>query len=679
VLDPDSPSVRDHRYAIYRHATPETGGLYHRYRFVMSAADESYLGSTTRLSNETVEGSFIFGDHTIYYGSHLRFSGSPFTRSPWNNYRVAMPRDNMLHEEIRKFNLDRHSNDARERISHYLIRNNQGLIGVPYSDAQRMVHWSVNGGHVNSRIEHVWVPDAQFLSLWYPSEDEGDFFEVDDRFVISDTGGRDGSTNATLLYPPSSTANDGDGENKENYRWFFGHRANNGLDDYSQLISFARLMDPGQTPNSQFAEQVFDRMNVEEFLRLWAVRWNTDDWDQWGARRGKNCYLYRRPESDLWELLPWDLELTYGSTTSFNIPSDPNSDFNPGTFAEVNRLMDIPVIKRMYYGILKEMVVGPNRWFHSDHLSTYASKLAAIGMSNTGIAQPGGYIDQRADIVAPRIQSVIYPQVRVRITTNGGSDFSTSRVTESLAGTAPAEVGYILVSNNGDEGTFYGTRFPSMTTWAVDDIFIVPGTENNLALYGLDLQGNIIESDTIRITSTSPPWSPPSLTSIQPERALPGEEIEILGTGFHNGVRVFFGDTRSEGVQYDEFGPRPDRILAVVPPGAGSVEVRVENLDGQSSTGLDFTYSEPLPTFLRGDANADFSVDLSDGVRILLFLFQGEGVECVDAADADDDEQVNITDAIYVLDFLFRGGPAIPPPYPTRGIDPAGDALGCGG
>ncbi|MBI4603485.1 MAG: hypothetical protein HY721_16155 [Planctomycetes bacterium] len=86
----------------------------------------------------------------------------------------------------------------------------------------------------------------------------------------------------------------------------------------------------------------------------------------------------------------------------------------------------------------------------------------------------------------------------------------------------------------------------------------------------------------------------------------------------------------------------------------------------------------PRRTFLRGDANGDGKVDVSDPVYILAWLFLGgPAPACEDAADADDGGQVNITDAIHALGFLFLGGQPPPPPHPAPGLDPTWDGLGC--
>ena len=83
-------------------------------------------------------------------------------------------------------------------------------------------------------------------------------------------------------------------------------------------------------------------------------------------------------------------------------------------------------------------------------------------------------------------------------------------------------------------------------------------------------------------------------------------------------------------------------------------------------------------SFVRGDANADGAINMTDAISILSFLFLG-GTEpaCLDAADTDNNEVVQLTDGIYALNFLFSGGAPPPPPYPGCGRDPTADQLGC--
>jgi hypothetical protein len=43
----------------------------------------------------------------------------------------------------------------------------------------------------------------------------------------------------------------------------------------------------------------------------------------------------------------------------------------------------------------------------------------------------------------------------------------------------------------------------------------------------------------------------------------------------------------------------------------------------------------------------------------------------------NDDGAVNITDPVVLLSHLFQRGGAPAAPYPSRGLDPTGDDLGC--
>ncbi len=83
--------------------------------------------------------------------------------------------------------------------------------------------------------------------------------------------------------------------------------------------------------------------------------------------------------------------------------------------------------------------------------------------------------------------------------------------------------------------------------------------------------------------------------------------------------------------------------------------------------------------FLRGDANGDKTVGLTDAVKILGFLFRSDGRPyCLDAADANDDGSINLSDAVAVLFHVFIGGPDLPEPGTLiPGTDSTADRLYC--
>ena len=116
-------------------------------------------------------------------------------------------------------------------------------------------------------------------------------------------------------------------------------------------------------------------------------------------------------------------------------------------------------------------------------------------------------------------------------------------------------------------------------------------------------------------------------------------------------------------------------------PGAPSVDLVVDVDHGTprafsgSSARIEF-----IDGFLRGDANLSGSVNITDAVVTLRYLFSGgPPADCQDAADTDDSGSLQLTDALVVLNFLFRNGVAPAPPFPNPGLDPSEDGLDCAG
>jgi PKD repeat protein len=93
---------------------------------------------------------------------------------------------------------------------------------------------------------------------------------------------------------------------------------------------------------------------------------------------------------------------------------------------------------------------------------------------------------------------------------------------------------------------------------------------------------------------------------------------------------------------------------------------RVEVLDPSEAGGF----------FVRGDVNGNGTVEISDAIMILNYLFTGGAAPiCPDAADVNDRGRIDISAPINLLNFLFLG--AAPPavPFPGRGLDPTPDSL----
>lgn len=120
-----------------------------------------------------------------------------------------------------------------------------------------------------------------------------------------------------------------------------------------------------------------------------------------------------------------------------------------------------------------------------------------------------------------------------------------------------------------------------------------------------------------------------------------------------------------------------DTSWARMPDGTGDFSMTSFPTPGSANADSDAP-GDGSTRFLRGDANDDRSVGISDAAFVLCFVFQGcETPACLDAGDANDDGAVDVSDAVSILTYLFLGGAPLPHPFPGCGEDPSADALDC--
>ena len=95
--------------------------------------------------------------------------------------------------------------------------------------------------------------------------------------------------------------------------------------------------------------------------------------------------------------------------------------------------------------------------------------------------------------------------------------------------------------------------------------------------------------------------------------------------------------------------------------------------------------------FVRGDVTAEGTIDVSDVIVLLEYLFlAGTAPDCMDAADTNDSGDLDISDPVFLLIWLFGACsqppcPTPPPPTPAAAIysvadcgpDPTVDTLEC--
>ena len=140
------------------------------------------------------------------------------------------------------------------------------------------------------------------------------------------------------------------------------------------------------------------------------------------------------------------------------------------------------------------------------------------------------------------------------------------------------------------------------------------------------------------------------------------------------GYQVFRGDSKIADVVGVATTTYTDEDTSLVPGTTYCYTVKsvAGGLTSGPSNESCATPTSAEPIFHRGDPNDDGTINITDGIYVLNFLFLGgPAPTCREAANPNDDDTINITDGIYLLNFLFLGGP--PPAAPGGMSSPCGE------
>ncbi|MDA7680206.1 lamin tail domain-containing protein [bacterium] len=449
-----------------------------------------------KLSNELIDSTFVYGNFRAIYNSLGRFRGSPFIRpgygSPASTQPTAMvvayPKDDLFLGTT-KINMDgleqpgRDNTLQRERTSFWIAKQ----MDLPFSH-QRYVQFVVNGFQKGEVFADSQQPSSEYVETWFPQEKEGDLYKIDDWFEFNDSVAREFNENAMLRRYVS------EGDLKvARYRWSWEKRPNGGyVDDYSSLLELVEALNAG---NASYEKEVDALVDVEQWMRIFAVRHIVGDWDGYGYDRGKNMSTYK-PKDGKWKMILWDLDFSLGggsrgATASMFSTSD----------STVRRLYELPAFRRAYLRAWQDAIDGPLLDTESSPVidAVYnAFRSNSVTASNPSSVK--SWIRSRRNYL---IRELARENADFEITSNSGNEFSSSDNVVNLAGTAPVSVKNIRVN-----GIEYPIRWTSVKNWRIQ----VPLSErvNLLSVEGFDLRGEkVVEgSDSIQVIFTGEEQNP---------------------------------------------------------------------------------------------------------------------------------------------------------------------------
>ncbi|NQT84487.1 CotH kinase family protein, partial [bacterium] len=472
------------------------------YRTLMPSSTTGELSSRERMSNHLLPCCFIYDDTEMYYNCLVRFRGSPFIRGSANPVyskralRIRFPADNPLHGR-REMNLDtmesgRNPPLQSERIAYWICRK----IGIPWSDT-RFVRVLCNQTD-HGLYGDVQKVDQDYLSFWFPDDDDGYLYKIDDWFEFTDSGSFS-NRNADLKWW---------GENKELYRWNYRPRSRDDEDNLQPIID---LMAAANASADKYVGAMTSIMDVEEVLKEIAVRHIVGDWDSWGYNRGKNNLIYQRPSDGRFVLIPWDIDFVLGSghDTTTSLTSTGLYGFSR-LFSEFGDL---------YESIVQEIARGPLSPGAADGYMDRTFEL--LSQEGVGVQSPEGI----KSYLAGRRAFILGPPVA--ITTNGGMPLVTTNPNVVLTGSSPYDAATMTLNGEPIEPVW-----TSPTSWSLSGV--VSFGVNDLTVEVFDSDGESLGSDQITITV-----NPFTIHTIRPDAegvyvewySIPRREYTLIAGG----------------------------------------------------------------------------------------------------------------------------------------------------
>ena len=465
----------------------------HDFRIIMTITDADRLHDLTNvMSNARIGATVVYNESEVFYDVGVRLKGSEHGRAKVERASFNVGFDPMhlfrgVHETVA---IDRSGAGNQYSQKQILVTHTLASAGdVPamYDDLIHLI--APRDAHTGSAVLQMARYSDVYLDSQFDNGGDGTLFEYEIVYAMGATVGddpeglkltQDGMTNGVGI-------NASRGTDKEQYRWNFIIKNNRGIDDYSRMIEGLAALGQGAGPT--FHEQTADILDVDQWLRSFAVQTLWGIGDNYVTGSTHNAIFYVRPEDDKVLLFPWDVDFVGSAPATSELAQN----------GELNKLLTLPANRHTYYGHVHDIVATTfNGAYMGPWVAHYDSFLPAESLA--GFA---GYVDTRSSHALEAINTAI-PPVAFAITTPGGGSVHDSAVT--LEGDGWVDVREIerLVDGTPENGTWetLQVQWPGEDAWQLS----VPLTygANDITLRAVDFQRQPIATETISVESTLP-------------------------------------------------------------------------------------------------------------------------------------------------------------------------------
>ncbi|HEY5909078.1 MAG TPA: lamin tail domain-containing protein, partial [Verrucomicrobiae bacterium] len=235
----DAPS----RECLVRFGESLMPGPLGNYHLWLTKANVNFWASREKLSSEPVDCTFVYGDWRAVYNMGALYSGSPFHTPGYNSpvgnacdYSLTFPSDDPVLGAgdmlvLMSGNGGNDPTQQREQGAFWLLRE----LGTP-TLYRRYVSLFVNGNKRGTILEDGQQPNADYVSEYFPDDDNGQLHKIDDWFEFNNTASDFLGQNIQATLDNFTTT--GGLKKMARYRWNWRPRAVKGsANDFTNLFT----------------------------------------------------------------------------------------------------------------------------------------------------------------------------------------------------------------------------------------------------------------------------------------------------------------------------------------------------------------------------------------------------------------------------------------------------------
>ena len=498
-----SPAGRE---CLVRFGEPAPSSSFGTYRMWFTQTAINSWVNRPVLSNEPVEGTFVYGDYRVIYNIGARYAGSPYHQgfnTPTGNdchYSVQLPDDNQMLGTVNFNKIHGPGNGSfddntiqREQTAYWMARQ----LGLPWL-YRRYVNVYVNGARRGTLMEDMQTPDPDLLDEHFPNDNQGNLYKLQPWFEMDDVAA--GSMNFVneswcTLNKFTTTVNGVPGQHKMGrYRWNYLTRAANGTaNNYTNVYALIDAANNSST-GPDYVAGMQQAADMEMWMRTFAIEHAVGNWDSVGYQNAQNMYGYK-PTRDGWKLFIFDLNIVLGNSGSHGPDGGNlwNNTHSGQDTVAMPKIYNTPVFRRAYLRGFKDIAAGPMVNANVDPIMD--AKYAAFTANGISVTAPDQVKTWIATMRNSLLTALTAENANVAFAVNGSASFSTNNSLVTLTGTAPVDVKTVTINQEP-----YPVTWVNTTTWRV--VFPVGSGANQLTIQGYDLRGNLVSGATQSVTVT---------------------------------------------------------------------------------------------------------------------------------------------------------------------------------